>query len=74
MLGFCGFAPVRTLTLGPVGEETAPQGLAKWETKIAKLARTIQQKTPAKKVARLAAFLGKDAGAVSDPLASDQPL
>jgi NAD(P)H dehydrogenase (quinone) len=60
VLGFCGFAPVRTLKLGPVGESTPPRDLAKFEAKVAKLARTVRQKAPEKKQPRLAAFLGKD--------------
>lgn len=61
VLGFCGFAPVRTLSLGPVGEETAPRALHKWEAKIARLAQTIRQKAPEKKELRLAAFLRREA-------------
>lgn len=61
VLGFCGFAPVRTLSLGPVGENTAPKGLPKWEQRIAKLARSIRQKAPEKKQPRLAAFLEPEA-------------
>lgn len=60
VLGFCGFAPVRTLKLGPVGESTPPRDLAKIEARVAKLARTVRQKAPEKKQPRLAAFLGKD--------------
>ena len=59
ILGFCGFAPVRTLALGPVGETTPPRKLAKWEARIAKMARSIRQKAPAKKTARLADFLAR---------------
>lgn len=61
VLGFCGFAPVRTLSLGPVGEETAPRALHKWEAKIARLARSIRQKAPQKKELCLAAFLKREA-------------
>lgn len=61
ILGFCGFAPVRMLTLGPVGENTPPRNIAKWEARVAKLARSVRQKAPEKKQARLAAFLGQDA-------------
>jgi NAD(P)H dehydrogenase (quinone) len=60
VLGFCGFAPVRTLKLGPIGESTPPRDLAKFEAKVAKLARTVRQKAPEKKQPRLAAFVGKD--------------
>ncbi|MFM7349309.1 MAG: NAD(P)H-dependent oxidoreductase [Erythrobacter sp.] len=57
VLGFCGFAPVRTLKLGPVGENTPPRDLGTFEAKVTKLARTIRQKAPEKKQPRLAAFL-----------------
>lgn len=63
ILGFCGFAPVRTLSLGPVGENTPPRNIAKWKARVAKLARSISQKAPEKKEPRLAAFLGKDVSA-----------
>ena len=59
VLSFCGFAPVRTLKLGPVGENTPPRNIAKWEARVAGLARSIQQKAPDKKQSRLAAFLGR---------------
>ena len=59
VLGFCGFAPVRTLKLGPVGENTPPRNIAKWEARVAGLPRSIQQKAPDKKQSRLAAFLGR---------------
>lgn len=59
VLGFCGFAPVRTLKLGPVGENTPPSNIATWEARVAKLARTVRQKAPHKKQTRLAGFLGK---------------
>ncbi len=61
VLGFCGFAPVRMLTLGPVGEKTAPKDLAKWEAKLARLAGSIRTKAPAKKTLRLTAFLDRAA-------------
>ncbi|MCX9146139.1 NAD(P)H-dependent oxidoreductase [Erythrobacter sp. WG] len=60
VLGFCGFAPVRTLKLGPVGERTPPRNLARWEARVARLARTVRQKVPHKKQPRLAAFLRKE--------------
>lgn len=60
VLGFCGFAPVRTLALGPVGEKTAPPDLAKWEAKLARMARSVRPKAPAKKQSRLDAFLGRE--------------
>jgi NAD(P)H dehydrogenase (quinone) len=60
ILGFCGFAPVRTLALGPVGENTPPRNIAKWEARVAKLARSVRQKAPEKKQPRLAAFLGRE--------------
>jgi NAD(P)H dehydrogenase (quinone) len=57
ILGFCGFAPVRTLSLGPVGETTPPRDIARWQARVAKLARSVRQKAPEKKTPRLAAFL-----------------
>lgn len=60
VLGFCGFAPVRTLSLGPVGEKSPPRNIARWEERVARLARSIRQKAPQKKQPRLAAFLGGD--------------
>jgi NAD(P)H dehydrogenase (quinone) len=62
ILGFCGFAPVRTLALGPVGESTPPRNIAKWETRVAKLARSVRQKAPQKKQPRLTAFLARESG------------
>jgi len=59
VLGFVGFAPVRTLALGPVGERTAPRSLARWEAKIATMARSIKAKAPEKKEPRLATFLAR---------------
>ncbi len=60
VLGFVGFAPVRTLALGPVGENTPPRNIAGWEARVEKLARKIRQKAPGKKQQRLAAFLGRE--------------
>jgi NAD(P)H dehydrogenase (quinone) len=57
ILGFCGFAPVRTLARGPVGEDTPPRNIAKWEARVTKLARSVRQAAPGKKQPRLAAFL-----------------
>jgi len=57
VLGFCGFAPVRMLTLGPCDEKQAAGRLAKWERRIAKLAASIRQKKPQDKSARLPDFL-----------------
>ncbi len=62
VLGFCGFAPVRMLALGPVGENTPPRNIAKWEMQVAKLARSVRQKAPEKKQARLTAFLAREPG------------
>lgn len=60
VLGFCGFAPARTLALGPVGENTPPRNIDRWERKVARMARSIRQKAPQKKQPRLAAFLGAE--------------
>ena len=62
VLGFVGFAPVRVLTCAPIVNGGAEKGIAKWTAKIQKMARTIKVKSPDKKQARLAAFLGKDKG------------
>lgn len=62
ILGFCGFAPVRMLALGPVGENTPPRNIAKWEARVAKLARSVRQKAPHKKQPRLTAFLAREPG------------
>lgn len=59
VLGFCGFAPVRTLALGPADEKQVLKQLPRWEKRIAKFASSIRQKKPEAKVARLAAFLAK---------------
>jgi len=67
VLGFCGFAPVRTLSLGPVGENTPPRNIAKWEQRVARLARSIRPKAPEKKQPRLAAFLNREVSPLSDP-------
>lgn len=57
VLGFCGFAPVRFLALGPCDEKQAAKRLAGWEKRIAKLAGSIRQKKPEQKSARLPDFL-----------------
>lgn len=59
VLGFCGFAPVRMLALGPSDEKQVAKRLAGWENRIAKLAGSIRAKKPEQKSARLATFLGK---------------
>ena len=59
VLGFCGFAPVRMLALGPADEKQVAKRLAGWEKRIAKLARTIRAKKPEEKQPRLAVFLGR---------------
>ena len=60
VLGFCGFAPVRTLSLGPADEKQVAKRLAGWEKRIAKLAGSIRQKKPGDKQPRLAAFLERE--------------
>lgn len=59
VLGFCGFAPVRTLSLGPADEKQVSKNLGRWEASIAKLARTIRPKKPRAKRMRLPAFLAR---------------
>ncbi len=61
ILGFCGFKPVRFLACGPTNKGGTEKKLAKWESDIRTLAGSITQANPAKKVARLEAFL-KPAG------------
>lgn len=60
VLGFCGFAPVRTLALGPVGQRTPPRNLQRWERKLAKMAGSIRQKKPERKQLRLGSFLSRN--------------
>jgi NAD(P)H dehydrogenase (quinone) len=59
VLGFCGFAPVRTLALGPADAKQLPKRLPKWEKRIAKLAGSIRAKKPETKEARLTDFLNR---------------
>ncbi len=59
VLGFVGFAPVRVLAFGPVRKGGAEKSLAKWRTKLARMAQSVQPKSPEKKQARLADFLGR---------------
>lgn len=60
VLGFVGFKPVRFLACGAVKDGAAEKNIAKWKTKIEAMARSIRAKSPEKKQARLAAFLGQD--------------
>ena len=57
VLGFCGFKPVRFLACGPTNKGGAEKNLPKWEANIRRLARSIKQASPEKKVLRLEAFL-----------------
>lgn len=58
VLDFCGFRPARVLALGPV-KGVAERSLPKWQPRIERLARSVRQKEPDKKVPRLSAFLDR---------------
>lgn len=60
VLGFCGFQPVRFLACGPIKQGGVEKNLAKWERKIASLARTIEPKRPDRKEPRLPRFLTRE--------------
>lgn len=60
VLGFVGFRPVRFLACGAVKDGAAEKNIGKWKPKIEAMARSIRIKSPEKKKARLAAFLGQD--------------
>lgn len=60
VLGFVGFAPVRFLACGPIKDGGAEKSIAKWTRRIETMARSIRPKSPHKRQARLATFLGKD--------------
>mgnify|MGYP006198667751 FL=1 len=57
VLGFCGFKPVRFLALGPVKKGEAGKRLAKWRSRIERLAQSIRVDRPEKKQLRLERFL-----------------
>lgn len=57
VLGFCGFKPVRFLACGPIKQGGLEKGIGKWQRKIAAMAGSISPAHPAKKKARLEAFL-----------------
>lgn len=59
VLGFVGFAPVRLLACGPVRKGGAEKSLAKWQSKIERLARSVRTTSPDQKQARLPAFLNR---------------
>lgn len=59
VLGFVGFKPVRFLACGVIKDGGVEKHIGKWKAKIEALARSIRPKSPEKKQARLAAFLGK---------------
>jgi putative NADPH-quinone reductase len=59
ILEFCGFKPVRILSLGQVKFGGAEKHAAKWTAKVEELARTIKQAKPEVKEPRLAKFLGQ---------------
>jgi len=60
VLGFVGFNPVRFLPCGAVKDGEAAKNVAKWKGKIEAMARSIRAKSPERKQARLAAFLGEN--------------
>ena len=57
VLGFCGFKPVRFLSLGPVKDGAADKRMPQWRSRVEKLARSIRVAEPAKKQLRLERFL-----------------
>ncbi|MEO1219924.1 MAG: NAD(P)H-dependent oxidoreductase [Pseudomonadota bacterium] len=59
VLSFVGFAPVRFLPCGVIKDGGAEKNVAKWKTRIEKMAQSIRTKSPEKKQARLATFLGR---------------
>lgn len=59
VLGFVGFKPVRFLACGAIKDGGAEKGVGKWSRKIEHMARSIRPKSPEKKKARLAEFLGE---------------
>jgi putative NADPH-quinone reductase len=40
VLGFCGFSPIRVLRLGPTRRGNAGKSIARWQSRIAKAAKT----------------------------------
>lgn len=59
VLGFVGFAPVRFLACGMIKDGGAQKNIAKWQTRIENMARSIRAKSPEKKQMRLDRFLGQ---------------
>lgn len=59
VLGFVGFAPVRFLACGVIKDGGAQKNIAKWQTRIENMARSIRAKSPEKKQMRLDRFLGQ---------------
>lgn len=59
VLGFVGFAPVRFLACGVIKNGGAQKNIAKWQTRIENMARSIRAKSPEKKQMRLDRFLGQ---------------
>jgi len=57
VLGFVGFAPVRFLVCGPIKNGGVEKNIAKWTTRIERMAGSFRAKSPEKKTKRLAAFL-----------------
>ena len=59
VLEFCGFKPVRILPCGPIKHGGVEKGLAEWRSEIEGMARSIVQKFPEEKQARLPSFLNR---------------
>ena len=59
VLGFVGIAPVGFLACGVIKDGGAQKNIAKWQTKIENMARSIRAKSPEKKQMRLDRFLGQ---------------
>ena len=59
VLGFVGFKPVRFLAFGTIKNGGADKNICGWKAKIEKLARSVRQANPARKQARVEAFLNR---------------
>ena len=57
MFGYCGLKPARILSLGPTNRGGTAKNLAKWETKVARLAATVPAQRRCAKRGEPAAFL-----------------
>lgn len=59
VLGFCGFDPVRIQVCSPIKQGGIEKGFQKWQSKIERMARSIQPRSPSKKQPRLQKFLNR---------------